>query len=42
METVRGLLLGTPIGENGAIAVAWCAGIAAASHRWARHTFAKS
>ncbi|HEV8155318.1 MAG TPA: ABC transporter permease, partial [Gaiellales bacterium] len=26
-ETVRGLLLGTPIGNNAIIAVAWCAGI---------------
>ncbi|MEO3826566.1 ABC transporter permease [Actinomadura sp. B10D3] len=42
METVRGLLLGTPIGDDAAIAVAWCAGIAAASYLWARNTFAKA
>ncbi len=27
IETARGLLLGTPIGDNGWLAVAWCAGI---------------
>ncbi|RAY10792.1 ABC transporter permease [Actinomadura craniellae] len=39
METVRGLLLGTPIGNSAAIATAWCAGIAAVSYLWARKTF---
>ncbi|RFS83816.1 ABC transporter permease [Actinomadura spongiicola] len=39
METVRGLLLGTPIGNSAAIATAWCIGIAAVSYLWARHTF---
>ncbi|GAA0347222.1 ABC transporter permease [Actinoallomurus spadix] len=42
METVRGLLLGTPIGHNAAIATAWCAGIAAVSYLWARNTFNKA
>lgn len=41
METVRGLLVGTPIGDSGAIAVAWCVGIAAVSYRWANNTFDK-
>lgn len=27
METLRGLLMGTPIGRSGVLAVAWCAGI---------------
>ncbi|MCW4356052.1 ABC transporter permease [Hoyosella sp. YIM 151337] len=31
IETVRGLLLGTPIGLSGVLAVAWCAGIAGVS-----------
>ncbi|MFC0041935.1 ABC transporter permease [Actinomadura rayongensis] len=39
METVRGLLLGTPIGHDAAIAVAWCVGIGAVSYLWARRTF---
>jgi hypothetical protein len=36
IETVRGLLAGTPIGAgNGIAAVAWSAGIAVASYLWA-------
>jgi ABC-2 type transport system permease protein len=42
METVRGLLLGTPIGNSAAIATAWCAGIALLSYLWARNTFNKA
>ena len=42
METVRGLLLGTPIGHSAAIATAWCAGIAAVSYLWARNIFNKA
>jgi ABC-2 type transport system permease protein len=42
METVRGLLLGTPIGNSAAIATAWCAGIAALSYHWAKNTFNKA
>ena len=39
IETLRGLLLGGPIGNNGAIAVAWCAGIALAGYLWAKRLF---
>ncbi|WP_327106990.1 ABC transporter permease [Nonomuraea glycinis] len=42
METVRGLLLGTPIGNSGAIATAWCAGIAVVSYLWAKNIFNKA
>jgi ABC-2 type transport system permease protein len=42
METVRGLLLGTPIGNSGAIATAWCAGLAAVSFLWAKNIFDKA
>ena len=38
-ETVRGLLLGTPIGHNAIIAVAWCAGIALLGYLWARRLY---
>jgi len=38
-ETLRGLLLGTPIGNNGIIAVAWCAGIALLGYLWARRLY---
>jgi ABC-2 type transport system permease protein len=36
-ETLRGLLTGTPIGNNGIMAVAWSVGIALVSYLWARH-----
>ncbi|TDC93571.1 ABC transporter permease [Actinomadura sp. 7K507] len=39
METVRGLLLGTPIGNSAAVATAWCTGIAVLSYLWAKRTF---
>ncbi|MFC6880255.1 MULTISPECIES: ABC transporter permease [Actinomadura] len=42
METVRGLLFGTPIGNNGAIATAWCVAIALLSYIWAKKTFNKA
>ncbi|MFD0900619.1 ABC transporter permease [Actinomadura sediminis] len=42
METLRGLLLGTPIGNNAAIAATWCTAIAIASYLWARNTFNKA
>ncbi|MFI0409417.1 ABC transporter permease [Actinomadura sp. 3N508] len=42
MQTVRGLLLGDPIGDNAAMAVAWCAGIGVVSYLWAKRTYNKS
>jgi ABC-2 type transport system permease protein len=36
IETLRGLLTGTPIGHSAILAVAWCAGIAAVGYLWAR------
>ena len=39
IETLRGLLMGTAIGDSGAIAVAWCLGIAAVGYVWARIAF---
>ncbi len=39
IETTRGLLLGTPIGDHAVIAVAWCAGIALAGYVAARAVF---
>ncbi|MEU3608576.1 ABC transporter permease [Streptomyces sp. NPDC035033] len=41
IETLRGLLLGTGIGHNGWLAVAWCAGLAVLGHVWSTKTFAK-
>jgi ABC-2 type transport system permease protein len=36
IETVRGLLMGTPIGSSAVVAVAWCAGITLFGYLWAR------
>jgi ABC-2 type transport system permease protein len=38
-ETLRGLLMGTPIGNNAVIAIVWCAGIALFSYLWAKRLF---
>lgn len=38
-ETVRGLLLGTPIGHDAVISLAWCVGAAAVGYLWARAAF---
>ncbi len=35
IETLRGLLLGTPIGDSGVLAVAWCLGLSAVGYLWA-------
>jgi ABC-2 type transport system permease protein len=39
IETLRGLLLGTPIGDRGVIAVAWCVAISLFGFLWARRLF---
>lgn len=36
MDTLRGLLVGGPIGGSAVLALAWCAGISAAGYLWAR------
>ena len=41
IETVRGLLMGTPIGNNGVIAVAWCIGIALVAYLRATKLFSR-
>jgi ABC-2 type transport system permease protein len=40
-ETLRGLLLGTHIGSDGIVALAWCAVITAASSAWALDLYAR-
>jgi ABC-2 type transport system permease protein len=40
-DTVRGLMLGTPVGNSGIIAVAWCVGLALIGYLWAKATFKK-
>ena len=39
MDTLRGLLLGSAIGDSGVIAVAWCVAITVASYLWARKLY---
>jgi ABC-2 type transport system permease protein len=39
IETVRGLLLGTPIGDSGVVAVGWCVVISVAGYLWARRLY---
>jgi ABC-2 type transport system permease protein len=39
IETVRGLLLGTPIGNSGLLAVGWCVAISAVGFLWARRLY---
>jgi ABC-2 type transport system permease protein len=35
METLRGLLMGTPVDDNGILAVAWCLALSAVGAVWA-------
>jgi ABC-2 type transport system permease protein len=39
IETLRGLLLGTPIGNRGLIAIAWCLAISLFGFLWARRLY---
>jgi ABC-2 type transport system permease protein len=39
IDTLRGLLLSAPIGNNAAIAVAWCLAIATLAYLWAKRLF---
>jgi ABC-2 type transport system permease protein len=39
IDTLRGLLLGAPLGNSAGLAVAWCAGITVAGFLWARAAF---
>jgi ABC-2 type transport system permease protein len=39
IETLRGLLLGTAIGNSTILAIAWCLGITVVSYLWARAAF---
>jgi ABC-2 type transport system permease protein len=39
IDTLRGLLLGDPIGHSAVIAIAWCAGITLVGYLWAKKLF---
>jgi ABC-2 type transport system permease protein len=34
IETLRGLLMGTPVGNSAVLAVAWCVGLALVGYLW--------
>jgi ABC-2 type transport system permease protein len=42
IETLRGLLFGTPVGANGVLAVAWCIVIAAGGYLWSRRLYERA
>ena len=42
IETVRGLLLGTPIGDSGVLAVGWCVAISVVGYLWARRLYERN
>jgi hypothetical protein len=41
METLRGLLMGIPIGNSGVLALAWCAGIGLAGYLRAKRPYGR-
>jgi ABC-2 type transport system permease protein len=41
METLRGLLLGTPIGDSALLAIAWSVAIGLVGYLWAKRLFAR-
>ncbi|MET7771317.1 ABC transporter permease [Nocardia sp. NPDC005366] len=40
-ETIRGLLMGSEIGNNGYLSIAWCTGIGVGGYLWSSSIFAK-
>jgi ABC-2 type transport system permease protein len=38
-ETLRGLLLGTPIGNSGLISIAWCVVITLVCYLWSKRLY---
>jgi ABC-2 type transport system permease protein len=42
IETVRGLLLGTPIGNSGVVAVGWCVVISVLGYLWSRRLYERN
>ncbi|MEU8758820.1 ABC transporter permease [Streptomyces sp. NPDC048659] len=42
IETLRGLLMGTPIGNSGYLALAWCLGLTLVGFLWARTAFGRT
>jgi ABC-2 type transport system permease protein len=41
VETVRGLLTGTPVGGRAVVTLAWCAGLTVVGYLWSRRVFTR-
>jgi ABC-2 type transport system permease protein len=41
-ETLRGLLFGAPVGDNGPVAIAWCVVVSLAGFLWARRLYERN
>jgi ABC-2 type transport system permease protein len=41
IETIRGLLLGTPIGSSGVLALGWCVVLTAIGYAWSKRLYTK-
>jgi ABC-2 type transport system permease protein len=41
IKTLRGLLLGTPVGSNGLLAIGWCALFTIVGYAWSKSLFRK-
>ncbi len=42
IETVRGLLLGTPIGNSAYLAIGWCVALTVFGYVWSKHLYGKA
>jgi ABC-2 type transport system permease protein len=42
IETLRGLLMGTEIGDSGYVALVWCVGLTLLGYLWARSAFGRT
>ncbi|MFD8413121.1 ABC transporter permease [Streptomyces sp. NPDC059650] len=42
IETLRGLLMGTPVGNSAYLALAWCTGLGLVGYLWSRRTFGRT
>ncbi|WP_413806279.1 multidrug ABC transporter permease [Streptomyces sp. OE57] len=42
IETLRGLLMGTEIGNSALVSLAWCAALTAGGYLWARTAYQRS
>jgi ABC-2 type transport system permease protein len=41
IETLRGLLFGTPIGNSGIVSIAWCVALSVVAYVWSTRLYEK-